>query len=54
MEPQYDNSARHTGTSKAEGRLKMDVGGKKKRKILKNKLKNYAKLKEKNTKNQDA
>jgi len=43
MQPQYDNSARTTATSRAEGRLKVDAGGtskKKKRKMIKNKKTN--------------
>ena len=43
MDIQYDNLARTTATSTNEGRLKVDVSSKikKKRKILKNKLKKY-------------
>jgi len=43
MDVQHDNSPRTTATSASEGRLKVDVSNKrkKKRKILNNKLKKY-------------
>ena len=43
MDIQHDNSARTTATSASEGRLKVDVSGKrkKKRQIINNKLNQY-------------
>lgn len=44
MEPTYDSTARTTETSQAEGRLKVDVGLKaKKKKKLKDLVKTYKK-----------
>ncbi len=46
MDIQHDNSARTTVTSANEGRLKVDVSNKtKKRKILNNKLQTYGNFK---------
>ena len=43
VEPTHTTEARSTSDSKAEGRMKVDVGGmkKKKKKLLKKELKKY-------------
>lgn len=40
-EPQHDTSARSTATSIAEGRMKVDIGVARKRRIIKKKLKKF-------------